>query len=83
MKKQAQRQDPLAWDRTNSGQPSPPLRGAGSMLAFLRMRICQTAGAATVMPSPGVPAGRCRARATIRRAACRFPGSYGSGTRPG
>jgi hypothetical protein len=38
-----------AWERRNSAQPGPSRRGAGSILALLR--ICQTVDAATDMPS--------------------------------
>jgi hypothetical protein len=47
---EVQRQDPLARDRRNSGQPGPSRRGAGSIPALLR--TCQAVDGATIMPGP-------------------------------
>jgi hypothetical protein len=47
---EVQRQDPLCWDRRNSGQPGPSRRGAGPVPAPLG--ICRTVDGATLTPSP-------------------------------
>jgi hypothetical protein len=46
---EVQRQDRLCLSRRNSAQPGPSRRGAGPILASLR--ICQTVDGATVTPS--------------------------------